>query len=229
MYRGGILPLRLMKKLLLFPISVVAAGVLLLSSCAPLAHDPNEKYVLVTANTKVAYWQTALQGLSHAASEMKVKAEMVGPDTYDPKAEHDEFQRAIGTKPAGIMVSVTDVNLLSADIAQALAAGIPVVTVDADAPGSKRLFFVGTDNYNAGVLGGELTSKLLGGKGNVVIFTMPNQNNLADRQHGYQTAFEGHPGVKVAQVIEIKGDPTVAFDNAKRIIDSQQKMDAFVW
>jgi ribose transport system substrate-binding protein len=215
-----------MKKAHLLPSAAI--GALLLNSCTPLAHDPNEKYVLVTANTKVAYWQTAQQGLTHAASELKVKSELVGPDTYDPKDEHAQFQRAIAEKPSGIMVSVADPQALSGDIEQAIAAGIPVITVDSDAPGSKRLFFLGTDNYNAGVLGGELTSKLLNGKGTVVIFTMPNQNNLADRQHGYQSAFEEHPGIKVAQVIDIKGDPTVAFDNAKRIIDDKEKVDAFV-
>jgi ribose transport system substrate-binding protein len=217
-----------MKQLNSISASVIAAGALFLTSCAPLPHDPNERYVLVAVNTKVGYWQTALQGLTHASTELKVKAELVGPDTYDPKAEHDDFQRAIASKPSGIMVSPADANTVSGDIAQALSAGIPVITVDADAPGSNRMFFIGTDNYNAGVLGGELTAKLLGGKGNVVIFTMPAQNNLADRQHGYQTAFESHPGIKVQQVIDIKGDPTVAFDNAKRLIDSKQKVDAFV-
>jgi ribose transport system substrate-binding protein len=217
-----------MKKHNLFLISAVTAGAVFLTSCAPLAHDPKEKYILVAANTKVGYWQTALQGLSRASSEMKVQAALVGPDTYDPAAEHAEFQRAISEKPSGIMVSVADASAVSGDISQALSAGIPVITLDADAPGSKRLFFVGTDNYNAGLLGGELTSKLLGGKGNVVIFTMPNQNNLADRQHGYQTAFEAHQGIKVAQIVDIKGDPTVAFDTAKKMIDSKQKVDAFV-
>ena len=107
---------------------------MILSGCAPLpSHDPNEKYILVTTNTKVPYWQQALQGLSKtAASEMKVKAELAGPDTYDPKAEHDEFERAVGQKPAGIMVSAADASLLAPDINAALGQGIPVITVDAD-------------------------------------------------------------------------------------------------
>lgn len=217
-----------MKKFDSIPIAAVVGTALVLGSCAPLPHEPNERYVLVTANVKVPYWQTAFQGLSRAASEMKVKADLVGPDTYDPQGEHNEFHSVIAQKPSGIMVSVTDANLLSPDIQQALSAGIPVVTIDSDAPNSKRLFFVGTDNYNAGVLGGNLTAKLLNGKGNVVIFTIPSQNNLVDRQHGYETAFAAHPGIKVTQVVDIKGDPTVAFDTAKKIVDSKQKVDAFV-
>lgn len=218
-----------MKMSRLTPVSAAAAiGAFMLTSCAPLPHDPNEKYVLVSANTKVPYWQTALQGLSKAASELKVKAELVGPDTYDTKAEHDEFQRAVAQKPSGIMVSAADANLLAPDINSALGQGIPVITVDSDAATSKRLMFIGTDNYNAGVLGGQLLAKLLGGKGNVVVFTMPNQSNLDDRMHGYRSAFEGHPGIIISQTVDIKGDPTVAFDTTKKLIDSKAKVDAFV-
>src|SRR5581483_9185459 len=160
-----------------------STSLLFMTACAPLPHEPTEKYILVTTNIKVPYWQTALAGLNHAASEMKVKAEMAGPETYDTKAEHDEFQRAVAQKPSGILVSAADAALLTPDINAALSQGIPVITLDSDAPDSKRLFFIGTDNYNAGMLGGRLTAKLINGKGNVVIFTMPNQANLKDRLH----------------------------------------------
>src|SRR5450631_4116294 len=216
----------MMKRILIS--SLLPAAFLLMSGCSSLAHDPKETYILVTTNAKVPYWQSALAGLNHAAGEMKVRAEMVGPDTYDTKAEHDEFQRAVQQKPAGIMVSAADASMLAPDINAALQQGIPVITIDSDAPSSKRLFFVGTDNYNAGTLGGNLVVKLLAGKGNVVIFTMPNQSNLNERLHGYQSSFDGHPGIKVTQIVDIKGDPTVAFDTAKQIIDSKQKVDAFV-
>lgn len=217
-----------MKRFDSIPLSAVIGAALVLGSCAPLPHDPNERYVLVSVNVKVPYWQTAFQGLSRAASEMRVKADLVGPETYDPQGEHNEFRSVMAQKPSGIMVSVADAKLLAPDIQAAISAGIPVVTIDSDAPDSKRLFFIGTDNYNAGVLGGNLTAKLLGGKGSVVMFTILGQNNLVDRQRGYETAFATHPGVKVTQVVDIKGDPTIAFDTAKKIVDSKQKPDAFV-
>jgi len=207
----------------------VLAGSIMLTGCAGPAHEPTEKYVLVAANTKLPYWQTALAGLNHAATEMKVKTEMVGPDTYDVKAEHDEFQRAVAQKPTGIMISAADATMMVPDIDSALAKGIPVITLDSDAPTSKRLFFIGTDNYNAGTLGGHLTAKLLNGKGNVVIFTIPTQQNLKDRLHGYQDAFAEHTGIKVVQIVDMKGDPTVAFDTTKQMVDNKKdKVDAFV-
>lgn len=208
--------------------AALPAALLSLTGCAGSAHSPTEKYVLIAANTKIPYWQTALAGLSHAANEMKVKAEMNGPDTYDTKAEHDAFEAAVGQKPSGILISAADASVMTPDINAALGQGIPVITIDSDAPDSQRLFFVGTDNYNAGLLGGHLAAKLLDGKGNVVIFTVPGQPNLKDRLHGYQDVFAEHPGMKVMQVVDMKGDPTVVFDTTKQLLDSKAKVDAFV-
>ncbi len=209
-------------------IAAIPAAFLAMNGCAGSPHEPSEKYILVATSVKVPYWQSALAGLNHAATEMKVKAEMDGPDTYDPKAEVDEFRRAEQEKPSGILVSAADANLMGPAIDEALGKGIPVITVDSDAPNSKRLFFVGTDNYNAGTLGGNLAAKLMNGKGNVVVFTMPGQANLKDRLHGYQDAFTEHPGIKIAQVVDIKGDPTVAFDTTKQLIGTKADISAFV-
>jgi ribose transport system substrate-binding protein len=201
---------------------------LFLTGCTGSIHEPKEKYILVADNTKIPYWQTALQGLNHAVAEMKVKSEIQGPDGHDPQGEHDAFKRAVAEKPSGILVSATDANILTPDINAALDQGIPVITIDSDAPDSKRLFFVGTDNYNAGVIGGKMTSKLLDGKGNVVIFTIANQSNLKERLQGYQAGFADHPDLKVMQVVDMEGNSDNAFDAAKKLLDSKAKVDAFI-
>jgi len=207
---------------------VVPAVLFSVTSCSHSSHEPTEKYFLVASNTKIPYWQTASAGLSRAASEMKVQSEMVGPETYDPVAEHTEFQRVVAQKPAGILVSAADPTLATPDIDAALQQGIPVIAIDSDAPNSKRLFFVGTDNYNAGTLGGHLTSMLLRGKGNVVVFTKPGQPNTRARLDGYQTAFAERPDIKITQIVDMKGDPKIVSDTTKQLLDSKAKVDAFV-
>lgn len=204
------------------------SAALFLNGCSSPVHQPNETYVLVATNIKLPYWQSALSGLNHAATEMKVKAEMVGPETYDTKAQHDDFQRAVAQKPAGILVSAADASVMQPDIDAAIGQGVPVITMDSDAPESKRLFFIGTDNYRAGLQGGRLAAKLLDNKGNVVILTIPGQQNLKDRLHGYEDALNEKPGVKITQVVDMKGDPTVAFDTAKQMLEGKTKPDAFI-
>ena len=93
-------------------------------------------YILVADNTKIPYWQNAVQGLNHAVAEMKVKSELQGPDGHDPQGEHDAFRRAVAEKPSGILVSVSDASILASDINSAIDQNIPVITIDADAPDS---------------------------------------------------------------------------------------------
>src|SRR3954447_2615291 len=199
-----------------------------LISCAPLPHDPKETYILVTANTKIPYWQEALAGLNRAGSEMKVTVAMVGPNRYDAKAQREDLQTAIHDKPSGILISAADPDLVTADIDSAVQQGIPVLTIDSDAPASQRLFFIGSDNYRIGRLGGELLVKSLGGKGNVVMFTYPRQNNLIERQHGYESVFEGYPNIQVSQAVDVQGDPAIAYKTSKQLLSSKAKVDAFV-
>lgn len=213
---------------LLLPL-LLAGSALPLLNCGSSAHSPAEIYYLVATNIKVPYWQQAAAGLNKAALQMGVRAEMVGPDSYDPKAEHDAFVKAMSKKPSGILISVADPNIMKSDIDNAVSQGVPVVTIDSDAPASKRLVFVGTDNYKAGMMGGTLAAELLKGKGNVLIYTLPEQANLNERLHGYKDAFATHPGIKIMDTVDMKGDPRVAFDKTMDIMgDKGVKPDAFV-
>ena len=203
-------------------------ALLSLTSCGN-GHS-GEQYVFISTNIKVPYWQTAAAGFSQSADQLKVGFQFTGPDTYDPAAERDALDHAIQNKPAGILISVADANLLKDSIDRAIASGIPLVTVDSDAPASKRLFFIGTNNYQAGLAGGKRLAQELKGHGNVVVFTMPAQPNLNERLHGYKDALENSPQIKIVHVVDIKGDPRVAFDSTNGFLanDKKEHIDAFV-
>ena len=205
-----------------------AAFCLSLLSCAAPQHDVDERYYLISTNITVPYWQEAHAGLSRAARQLGVKAEMAGPDTYDPKAERDEFVATLKKKPTGILISAADANLLKPEIDAAIAQGIPVITMDSDVADSKRLTFIGTDNYKAGVMGAKVVAAKLQGKGNVAIYTMPDQANLKDRLRGYTDTFAEHKQIKITEIVDIKGDPRVAFDHTMELADKNAKVDAFV-
>jgi ribose transport system substrate-binding protein len=221
--------MRMRKKIL---IGFCSGALTWLAGCGGSPHASTEKYWLVATNVKIPYWQSVNAGLLRAAQQMGVKAEMVGPDSFDPKAEHEAFQHALAEKikPAGIMVSVADPAVIGPDIDAAIGQGIPVITVDSDAPTSKRLTFVGTDNYRAGQMGAQLAVKQLQGKGNVVVFTMPEQANLKDRLRGYHDGLEGHPGIKIVDTVDVKGDPRIAFDHTQELVDKKgmDKIDGFI-
>lgn len=193
-------------------------------------HSMSEKYVLIANNLKLSYWQTVEAGFEKAAAEYGVTPVINGPDTLDPNAELTAFRQAVAQKPAGILVSVADAALFREDINAAIAAGIPVITLDSDAPTSNRLFFIGTNNIEAGRLGGKRLVEKLGGKGNIVFFTYPEQPNLAERLEGYKDEIAGHPDIKIIDVVDIKGNANNAFDQAKMYLakTGADKIAAFV-
>jgi ribose transport system substrate-binding protein len=188
-----------------------------------------ENYAFVSTNVKIPYWQTAAAGFSQSASQLGVGFQFNGPETYDPAGERDALDAIVQKKPSGILISVADANVMKDSIDRAIAAGIPVITVDSDAPASKRLFFIGTNNYQAGLSGGKRLLKELKGHGTVAVFTMPSQPNLTERLHGYRDALEGSQ-VKIAQIVDMKGDSRVAFDATNRLLanDKKEHIDAFV-
>lgn len=209
--------------------ALVVALSLAVLSCGS-EHGSDEYYVLVSTNLQIPYWKTAGSGFANAGAQLKgVRSDFFGPQTFDPKAERDALDQAIQKKASGILISVADPAILKDGIDKAVAAGIPVITIDSDAPSSKRLFFIGTNNYQAGFTGGQRLAQELKGKGNVVVFTMPDQHNLQDRLRGYKDALVKTPDIKITRVVDIQGDPRIAFDTTTQIVGKERdKVDAFV-
>lgn len=202
----------------------------LLGGCSKSRHESSEVYYLVAANTRIDYWQEAAAGLAAAAKELGVRAEVVGPETYDPQAEKQALIDAARQKvpPAGIMVSAADPELMRDAIDAAVDAGIPVITIDADSPKSKRLLFIGTNNYQAGQAGGQVLAAELKGKGTVAVYSIPGQTNLDERFEGYKRAIASSPGIKVVQVVDIHGNASNAFDATNAFIGRKDTPDAFI-
>jgi ribose transport system substrate-binding protein len=209
-------------------LAVLALGILSTSGCD--RHSNKEVFYLIATNINLPYWQTAAAGFKKAAGQYKVTARVEGPDTYNPAAEKDELTKAIAAKPAGILISVADSAVLQPEIDAAIAAGIPVITMDSDAATSRRLYFIGTNNLEAGRLGGKRVIEKLGGKGNVVFFTLTSQPNTDERLKGFKDVFATRPEIKVVDVVDIKGDARNAFDKTQEFLalTGPKKIDAFV-
>jgi ribose transport system substrate-binding protein len=193
-------------------------------------HSANEVYYMVVTRSALPYWQTAAAGFNKAAAQFGVKAKVTGPENFDPQAELAALHDAIASKPSGILIQVTDVTLLQSEINAAINAGIPVITVDSDAPGSRRLYFIGTNNLESGRLGGQRVIQKLGGRGNVVFFTMPNQPNLEERLKGFKEVFATRPEIHIVDVVDTKGDARYAFDWTQEslALSGDKRVDAFV-
>lgn len=190
----------------------------------------NDTYVLVAPNLNLPYWKAVQEGFSQAASEYGVTARIVGPDTYNPAQEADAFSKAVANRPAGILVAAAEAGALRADIASGIGAGVPIITVDSDAPLSSRLFYVGTNNLEAGHVGGQRLVEKIHAKGNVVFYSIPGQPNLEERLRGYMSVFQENPGIKIVDVVATGGDSGSAFDRTEQFVHKTggERIDAFV-
>jgi ribose transport system substrate-binding protein len=91
------------------------------------------------------------------------------------------------------------------------------------------LFFVGANNFQAGQMGGQAVAKQLNGKGNIVVYLTAGQANMEERLAGYRSALAQDSQLKIVDLIDLKGDPRVAFDKTKEILaKGKPAVDAFV-
>jgi len=208
-------------------VSIVLAAVLFVSCQKPF-HEETERYFFVAANISLPYWQEAQAGFLDSGRALGVKVEFTGPTSYAPEEQLDAFRKAVAARPAGILVAPTRPALFNKDIDAAVQAGIPVVCVDSDAPDSRRILFIGTDNYEAGMRSGGRIAELLQGKGKIVLITIPGQLNLEERLRGVNDVFKKYPDIKVVQTYDDKGDPRIANDHISRLLEGGEKIDGIL-
>ena len=206
----------------------VFVGAVLITSCAKPFHEENERYVFVATNINLPYWQEAQAGFLDAAKALGVKGELTGPTTYDPNGEVGFFRQVVEQNPAGICLSAARPEVFQADIDKAVAQGIPVICVDADVPGSKRVMYIGTDNSKAGRESLKKMAALIPGQGSFVIVTIPGQRNMDDRLAGVVDALKNFPALKLSKILDDKGDARSAFDQVSELIQKKEKVDGII-
>ncbi len=200
-----------------------------LTSCGPEPyHQQDERYVMIVTNVSLPYWQEAQAGLQDSAKALGVKAELVGPEGFAPDKELEAFQKAVGEKPSGILVSVARPDLFKSAIDAAVSVGIPVICVDSDAPDTKRVLFIGTDNFRAGQESGRRMAQILKGQGRVAIVSIPGQLNLDERLKGVNDALQKFPGIKIVATIDDKGDARSANDQISTLAAGKDKPDGII-
>jgi ribose transport system substrate-binding protein len=182
----------------------------------------------VATNINLPYWQEAQAGFLDAAKALGVKGELIGPTGYAPNAELGMFRRVVDEHPSGICLSAARPEIFQAEIDKAVAQGIPVICVDADVPDSKRILYIGTDNYKAGRESLKQMAALVNNNGNIAVITIPGQRNLDDRVAGVADALKNFPAIKLTKILDDKGDARSASDQVADLIQKKEKVDGII-
>jgi simple sugar transport system substrate-binding protein len=117
------------------------------------------RFVVVTHGQSAdPFWSVVANGVRAAARDLGVRAEYQAPTSFDMVEMSNLIDAAVASRPAGLVVSIPDAAALSGSIRRAVAAGIPVISVNSGADSYRDLgvlTHVGQTEYEAGRAGGE--------------------------------------------------------------------------
>jgi ribose transport system substrate-binding protein len=181
--------------------------------------NPNEEYVWLSANANLPlFTMHDHPALRLAGQELGVKVSIAGPSFVDIPGLIAAVEQTTARRPSGMMVVGWDPSALVPSINAAIAAGIPVVCVDADVPSSKRLSFIGTDWYELGVRQADAMVKALAGrKGKVALLGLIEQEIDQKAFAGFRSVAE-KAGLTCMEPQQDKGNTAEATRVAAGII-----------
>ena len=192
-----------MKRVIL---AVLAAMVL----AAPTGRAETLKFAVVPKAMNNPFFDIARDGCIKRAKELgNVECVYRGPIEHEPATQVQIIQDLITQKVDGLAISVSDVGALTGVIKAARDAGIHVITFDADAPGSAREAYIGTNNKDLGRALGEMLVKAQPHAGAYgMVSGGPAAANLNERLEGVREVV-GKAGWK-----EVSGSPTYCNDDS---------------
>ncbi len=153
-------------------------------------------------DTGIEFGQVIKAGVEAAAKEFGIKADFLGPIGIDVDKQVSFVENAITKKVDGIAVSNVNAEALNPVINKAVDAGIPVVTFNSEAPGSKRMAFYGQNLVESGRVQGDILVEYMGKKGKVLIVTGEAAASWSqDREKGVREALAKYPDVQIVNII----------------------------
>jgi len=183
--------------------------------------NESQEFYMVTFVSGYPFWKDCYNGFEAAGALYGVKTVYGGTTEYDVNAAVTALDQIIAKKPAGIAVTAMDAKAYEPSINKAIEQGIPVITFDSDSPMSKRISFIGTQNYSAGVTAARYIGEKLGGKGKVAALTTLAQNNIKERTDGFQDTIKSEfPGIELVQVADAGTDQVAAATAAANLLRS---------
>lgn len=116
-------------------------------------------YVMITSDSNSAMWKSVYESAARDASAKDAYLEYLKNDSTGSYTTEDFMRIAVASKVDGILVEGDGSDELKTEIDNATAAGIPVVTMMRDSADSKRVSFVGVNDYELGTAYGTEIAK----------------------------------------------------------------------
>lgn len=171
------------------------------------------------------FWSVVKNGVDKAAKDSGATVDYRAPETFDMVAMSQLIDAAVNQEPDGLVVSIPDADALAPSIERAVAAGIPVISMNSGSDVSKSLgalLHVGQDEFDAGKAAGEKLASM-GGKVGICVNQEVGNVSLDQRCAGFSEGFGGK-----VDVIPTQNDPAEVEAKVKAALESNPDIDTIM-
>jgi ribose transport system substrate-binding protein len=147
------------------------------------------KMTLIAGVKGDEFYLTMNCGAQEAAKANNVQLDFQGPDKFDASLQTPVVNAVAAKKPDAVLIAPTDTKAMYAPIKQLAASGTKIVLVDTtlDDP-SMAVSQIASDNEKGGEAAAEELTKLIGGKGKVMVVNVkPGISTTDARGKGFET------------------------------------------
>ena len=190
------------------------------------ARPPGLTIAMIAKSTTNPVFVSARKGAETAAKELAEKHGVpihivwMTPDNEDGQVQAAAIAQAVKDRASAILISCSDADKVTGAINDAVDRGVPVMTFDSDAAGSKRFAFYGVDDEQLGRTVMRELAALLHKKGSVAILAgNADAPNLRKRVDGVRKEAALNPGIKIVGTFN---HPETAKDAAAEVLRAQQ-------
>lgn len=168
------------------------------------------------------FWSVVKNGVEMAAKHTGAHVEYRSPETFDMVAMSQLIDAAVNQQPDGLVVSIPDADALGPSIQRAVAAGIPVISINSGSDVSKSLgalLHVGQDEKDAGMKAGAKLAEM-GGKKGICINQEVGNVSLDLRCAGFAEGFGGN-----VSVLPTTNDPAEVEAKVRAALEADPEVD----
>src|SRR5215471_3216071 len=189
-------------------------------------------YVITHGQATDPFWSVVKKGVDQAAHDMGVTAIYEGPasGTFDVVAMAHLIDAAVAAHPDGIVVSIPDAKALGPSIKAAVAAGIPVISINSGSDVAKSLgvlVHIGQTEYQAGI-GGGMKMGAAGVKNALCINQEVGNAALTLRCKGFQDGLSQADGGTVKVIGVNLANPTQSQQTVEAAIQHDPSIDGIL-
>lgn len=147
-----------------------------------------ERYIAVICKgSQHQFWKTVEQGAMDAGEELDITVSFDAPeDESQIDVQIDMMYQAIENEADAIVLAPLDTDALNDVIEEAVASGIPVLTLDSDVTSPARVATIGTSNETAGAIAARNAANLIHEKGKIAIIAhVEGAQTCIERTQGF--------------------------------------------